>query len=59
MAKVYRIYKFRICPLIGERCGESYANRADDPKCEVCCDYLAWKKSGLSVQKYLERKWTN
>ena len=57
MAKAWFVRKSYHCKILGEGCVNNYEylNRGMD--CSDCPIYLAWKKSGLTMQEYALRRY--
>lgn len=60
---VYEIIAITNCKLTGHRCGAGKTLEYIDieideliPHCEICREYINWKKSSLSISKYHERE---
>lgn len=55
MQKHYKVFKYIVCELLGESCGEVHPyGKALYPNCKICELYTEWKKSGMSSDEYHE-----
>ena len=57
MKKAWYIKKSRMCSINGENCGDAVSGYKEDLSidCSDCPDYIEYKNSGMSLEKYAEK----
>lgn len=55
MSRVYGVYKLVSCDLLNGECGDTTReNDYTPPNCKECSLYNDWKKSGLTIEEFID-----